>query len=59
MELCAMYDNILTALHASSKLFCKHENKVHKIKPGWIDFVAEKHAADIEAFNLWADQCKI
>ncbi len=40
-ELCAMYENIVTALNTSSKSLCKRKSNVHYIKPGWNDFVTE------------------
>lgn len=42
-------DNIVTALNASSKAFCKYKNK-HNIKPGWNDFVAEQHGSVLPDF---------
>lgn len=55
-ELCATYDNILSALYASSKCLCEYKSEVHSIKSGWNDFVAKQHAAAREAFKLWIRQ---
>ena len=53
-DLCNMYDNITSALIASSEPFCRPK-KVFKIKPGWNEYVAEHHSAAREAFKCWSE----
>ena len=54
-KLCAMYDDIVKCLYASSEPFINHRSKVPNIRPGWNEFVSEQHAAAREAFRLWSE----
>lgn len=54
-ELCAMYENIVSALIASSEPFCQYKNRRFNIKPGWKEYVAEQHSEAREAFKIWSE----
>lgn len=51
---CAMYDDIVNCLYASTAPFHKHKCNVSNIRAVWNEFVAEIHAATREAFRNWS-----
>ena len=56
--LCTMYDNIVQSLNSASEPLYKCKNRVHNIKPGWNEHVAELHTAAREAYLMWIESGK-
>ncbi len=51
--LCIMYEKIVNCLISSGKRFCNNRCKQHNVRPGWNEYVAERHAEAKDAFKTW------
>ena len=53
-----MYDNIVKCLCVASESLYQFKNRVHNIRPGWNEHVADLHSAAREAHLLWVESGK-
>ena len=58
VDLCNMYDNIVKCLCVASESLYRCKNRVHNIRPGWNEHVADLHSAAREAHLLWVESGK-